>query len=79
MCSKVMIYNEVCSYPDFYTQANSRHTWMHKHYLSLSMRTWIKIANVHVISLPSVAGIIVLEILVFLNIKSPEFSLLAIC
>lgn len=30
ICSKVMLYNEVCSYPYFYTQLESRHVQMHK-------------------------------------------------
>lgn len=37
ICSKVILYNEVCSYSDFYTQAYSRHTWMHKHSLYENM------------------------------------------
>lgn len=43
------------------------------------LRTWIVIANVRVISLPSMAGTPVLGISVYLNIRLPVFSLLAVC
>jgi len=63
----------------WFLHTGGQQTHMDAQTLSFFVRTWVIIADVHVISLPCVASIPVLGMLVFLNIKSPLFSLLAVC
>lgn len=76
ICSKVILYNEVCSYSDTHRPTADTHGWTDTLFLCENM---VKDASSHVVSLPSMAGIPVFRILVFLHVRSPVFSLPAVC